>query len=881
MTPRDPNGVVKITFGMIVLNGEPFVLYNLQALYPFAHQIIVVEGACPTASSLATSEGHSADTTLETVRSFMSSCDPENKVTLVTAEDDGRPDGFWPEKDEMSQAYARRATGNYLWQIDVDEFYRESDMKTMVGLLARHPEVDAVSFPTRTFWGSPGFITDGCVLRAGAGEFHRLFRWSFGYAYASHRPPTVLDSDGRDLRGLVRLTAAQMRDQGIFLYHYSFLFPFQVEAKLAYYGPMSPQFQARRRAWVRNYYTLAHPFLIDDTSILGAPSWLKRFEERHPRRIEQLIADVRVGVVAVGTRPTQDLEQLVRAPWYGFVTLLMPAVCRSWMLTNAASERVARYCRGVRRRLRRAVERLRLCSAVVGAISRGWRTVLFEGLRCSPSHQLKEMRGVSASNGPVEAVRRGQFSTSHFADIHPKLEWYGRRGVRVLVPEPDIGFAASEKGAGLPIGAGQALLAGPGFFRSHDEAQGMQALTEAVLSLGSEGALLLYVPHAFAHSASDAYRWMPGWRVLHRFVHDSGLEVADFNPGFDRNGFYHLVALRRHRSSSATVGARRWPARVHYFYMAVGRAAWYGSSTLALSAAGARSLRVLRRPTYEHAFTDVVPDDVKIERDDLAIGHYGPWVTGARAGGATVILFGPGDRFRTTRSDLPIHVALQARGSYADQYSAAHLVVMHAGGLWRTADPWTYGGLCRWCDLPVSEALFPPTVSHLHPPGARVFCFVGLYDEHQKGVETAQRICEACPEIDFIAVGCRSIGAPNCEGFPPIDNRLPKFRDVVGRADFLVQPSRDDCQPGPPVECGYLGLLPIVSEYAGYVLSFPHRLDVNDIEQCARTIREANWADRSTVEAWQALYSQYLHAFHRPQVFHDLMTFYLQEAFEA
>jgi len=37
----------RITFGMIVLNGEPCVLYNLRALYPFAHEIIVVEGAAP------------------------------------------------------------------------------------------------------------------------------------------------------------------------------------------------------------------------------------------------------------------------------------------------------------------------------------------------------------------------------------------------------------------------------------------------------------------------------------------------------------------------------------------------------------------------------------------------------------------------------------------------------------------------------------------------------------------------------------------------------------------------------------------------------------------------------------------------------------------
>jgi hypothetical protein len=41
---------IKITFGMIVLNGEPFIGNNLRSLYPFAHQIVVVEGACPVAT---------------------------------------------------------------------------------------------------------------------------------------------------------------------------------------------------------------------------------------------------------------------------------------------------------------------------------------------------------------------------------------------------------------------------------------------------------------------------------------------------------------------------------------------------------------------------------------------------------------------------------------------------------------------------------------------------------------------------------------------------------------------------------------------------------------------------------------------------------------
>ena len=39
----------RISFGIIVLNGEPFTRYNLRALYPFAHQIIVAEGGGPLA----------------------------------------------------------------------------------------------------------------------------------------------------------------------------------------------------------------------------------------------------------------------------------------------------------------------------------------------------------------------------------------------------------------------------------------------------------------------------------------------------------------------------------------------------------------------------------------------------------------------------------------------------------------------------------------------------------------------------------------------------------------------------------------------------------------------------------------------------------------
>ena len=72
-----------ITFGIIVLNGEPFVRYNLRALYPFAHEIIVVEGAVKTANEIATKDGHSRDGTLEALFRFKDEEDHDDKIQII------------------------------------------------------------------------------------------------------------------------------------------------------------------------------------------------------------------------------------------------------------------------------------------------------------------------------------------------------------------------------------------------------------------------------------------------------------------------------------------------------------------------------------------------------------------------------------------------------------------------------------------------------------------------------------------------------------------------------------------------------------------------------------------------------------------------------
>ena len=301
---------------MIVLNGEPFLRYNLQALYPFAHQIIVVEGAAPGATAIASSDGHSNDNTLQVLGEFKNHHDPQNKVIIVRAEDEGHPNGFWVgEKDEQSRAFAKRATGNYLWQIDVDEFYKSEDMQTVIDLLEYDPQISAVSFKMLTFWGGFDYLCDGWYLRRGANIYHRLFKWAPGYQYSTHRPPTVLDQNGENLRTKKWISGNILEKKGIYLYHYSLVFPKQVKDKCTYY--QNANWAKRRGAlqWMQeSFSSLQKPYRIHN--VYQYPSWLERFKGVHPNAISSLMHDIQKKYLQVETRDTDDIEKIIDSPFY-------------------------------------------------------------------------------------------------------------------------------------------------------------------------------------------------------------------------------------------------------------------------------------------------------------------------------------------------------------------------------------------------------------------------------------------------------------------------------------------------------------------------------------------------------------------------------------
>lgn len=305
----------KITFGIIVLNGEPFVRYCLRSIYPFAYEIIVVEGGHEDAKSVCTEDGHSVDGTLDTLNKFKREEDKDNKLIIITR------DGFWPKKDELgndrtpqSRAYSDRATGDYLWQIDIDEFYKEEDMLTIINILKRNGNISVITFPTYTFWGDINYAVDSWSLRRGDKYVHRLFKWSVNYKYLTHEPPTVIDEKGVDLRKKGWLSGKRMKRKKIFMYHYSLLFPWQVEQKVKIYRDEKPEVSEMVDWAQNNYFQITNPFNVHNVYMY--PGWLSRFKKKHPKQIIEMMTDIKEGRIQTKLRQIADIEMVLSSRNY-------------------------------------------------------------------------------------------------------------------------------------------------------------------------------------------------------------------------------------------------------------------------------------------------------------------------------------------------------------------------------------------------------------------------------------------------------------------------------------------------------------------------------------------------------------------------------------
>lgn len=215
---------MKLTFGLIVLNGGFFLKQVLESIYPFAHAICIAEGPVKWWANSGMTE--SVDDTIQIIQSFP---DPKNKVKLVR--------GIYSEKDEQCRAWFDLVPSDtdFVLCNDSDEVHTPENIERLIKFLEM-TDPTSVGFKSDSFYGGFERIIGGFERDH---SFKRVLKYYPGCYYRTHRQPTLsmygptdkwVDIEGADITGNQLYHAT-----GITMWHGSYVSPKGVYDKLRYY----------------------------------------------------------------------------------------------------------------------------------------------------------------------------------------------------------------------------------------------------------------------------------------------------------------------------------------------------------------------------------------------------------------------------------------------------------------------------------------------------------------------------------------------------------------------------------------------------------------------------------------------------------------------
>lgn len=213
---------MKICATIIVFNSDFVLKQVIESIYPFMNQILISEGCVQYWKEKGFTT--STDKTNEILSKIK---DPQKKIKIVH--------GTYAEKTEQANAVMHlvQPDTDYIWNVDGDEVFKPGDITKIIAHL-KTGNYTSVGFKSITFYGGFTHFLTGFEQEQ---EFIRIQKYHAGAMWADHRPPTIAQPPGTVMRHLSFETLAA---EGIFMYHYSYVFPRQVNEKVNYYTSHFP-----------------------------------------------------------------------------------------------------------------------------------------------------------------------------------------------------------------------------------------------------------------------------------------------------------------------------------------------------------------------------------------------------------------------------------------------------------------------------------------------------------------------------------------------------------------------------------------------------------------------------------------------------------------
>jgi hypothetical protein len=211
--------MLKLTFGIIVLNGDFFLKQVLESIYPHAYKICIAEGAVKYWQDQGINSSY--DDTIEIIKSFP---DPGNKIILHQ--------GQYSEKDDQCRAWFQYVPTDtdYVFTCDSDEIHYENNYEKLIRFIEKESPT-SVGFKSDSFFGGFDHIMGGFERDH---SFKRLLKYLPGCSYFTHRSPT-LAINGNPIQGKDISGNQLYQETGITFWHGSYNSPDGVFNKIRYY----------------------------------------------------------------------------------------------------------------------------------------------------------------------------------------------------------------------------------------------------------------------------------------------------------------------------------------------------------------------------------------------------------------------------------------------------------------------------------------------------------------------------------------------------------------------------------------------------------------------------------------------------------------------